>query len=335
MKHEKALMLDMGRKFFTKKWILNLVDYMHELKMNTLQLHFSENEGFRIECETYPEIVSKDHLTKVEVREIIDYAKVRGIQIIPDFDTPGHLKQILAHYPQFQLEKVDNQCVVKETKALDITNNSARLFIKRIYEEYAKLFHDSTYFHIGADEFIEFDEVERYPSLIKYAKKHYGADATGMEVYIEYTNEIAEFVERLGFIPRVWNDGFYRKNRECRRLLNPIIQVCYWTKWNKNMAEPKTFIEKGHKLINFCDNYFYYVLGENAGYTYPTEEKIRNEWKINRFAHSGFLDSKEMESVIGTSFAVWCDKPEAQTEEEVFTGIRGPLKAMMDVLLRG
>lgn len=335
MKHEKALMLDIGRKFFTKKWILNLLDYMYELKMNTLQLHFSENEGFRIECETYPEIVSKAHLTKAEIREIIEYAKEYQIQIIPDFDTPGHLKQILIHYPHFQLEKIEENQMLKEEKALDITNQEAREFIKKIYEEYAKLFHDSIYFHIGADEFIEFDKIEQYPQLIEHAKEHYGADATGLEVYIEYTNEIADHVEQLGFIPRVWNDGFYRKNRKCSVTLNSKIEVCYWTKWDPNMAEPETFIEKGHKLINFCDNYFYYVLGENAGYTYPTAEKIRNEWKINRFPHNGFLEPKEMESVIGTSFAIWCDKPDAQTEEEVFAGIKSPLKAMMDIILEG
>ena len=331
--HEKALMLDMGRKFYTKEWILNLLDYMHQLKMDTLQLHFSENPGFRIECETYPEIVSEDHLTKSEVREIIDYAMEREIQIIPDFDTPGHLQQVLAHFPHFQLDKLEDGKVVKDERALDITNPEAREFIKKIYKEYAALFHESKFFHIGADEFIDFDKVDEFPVLIAYSKKHYGEDASGMEAYVEYTNEIAEFIESLGFTARVWNDGFYRKNRESLVELRPSIQICYWTKWNQNMAEPETFIEKGYQLINFCDNYFYYVLGENAGYTYPTEEKIRAEWTINRFPHGKHLGTKEMESVIGTSFAIWSDKPDAQTEEEVFAGIKEPLKAMMEMIL--
>ena len=331
--YEKALMLDMGRKFFTKEWILTLLDYMHELKMNTLQLHFSENEGFRIECEIIPEIVSEAHLKKVEVREIIEYAKVREIQLIPDFDTPGHLKQILQHYPHFLLEKNEKCMEDKEVKALDITSKAAREFIKKIYAEFAELFKESTYFHIGADEFIDFEKVESYPKLIEYSREHYGSHATGMEVYVEYTNEIADFIKALGFTPRVWNDGFYRKNQACLVKLNKDIQVCYWTKWHPSMAEPETFIESGHQLINFCDNCFYYVLGENNGYTYPTEEKIRTEWQVNRFPHNGYLSQEHMKSVIGTSFAIWCDRPDAQTEAEVFSGIKGPLKAMMEILL--
>jgi hexosaminidase len=334
MNREKALMLDCGRKFYTKEWILNLIDYMHELKMDTLQLHFSENEGFRIECETYPEIVSEDHLTKAEVRQIVDHATACGIQIIPDFDTPGHLRQILSHYPHFQLEKLEDGKMVKDLKALDITNLEAREFIKKIYQEYAELFHESKFFHIGADEFIDFDKVEEFPGLLEYSKKHYGENASGNEAYVEYTNEIAEYVEELGFTARVWNDGFYRKNRESLVELRPSIQVCYWTRCNINMAEPETFIEKGYQLINFCDSYLYYVLGECAGYTYPTEEKIRAGWTINRFPHKE-LGSNEMASVIGTSFAIWCDKPDAQTEAEVFAGISGPLKAMMDIILAG
>jgi len=335
MKYEKALMLDIGRKNFTKAWIFKLLDYLHELKMNTLQLHFSENEGFRIECESYPEIVSKEHFKKSEIREIIAYAKAYQIQIIPDFDTPGHLKQILTHYPHFQLEKTEDGQTTKEAKALDITNQEARNFIKKIYAEYASLFKDSKYFHIGADEFIEFDKINQYPQLVEYAKKHYGAQATGIEVYVEYTNEIAEFIQQLGFIPRVWNDGFYRKNRQCTIKLNQEIQVCYWTKWDPNMAEPEAFIENGHQLINFCDNYFYYVVGENAGYTYPTAKKIQNEWQINLFPHGKKLSPKAMTSVIGTSFAIWCDKPKAQSEDEILSGIKDPLKAMMDIILTG
>jgi len=333
MNYEKALMLDMGRKFYTKEWILNLVDYMAELKMNTLQLHFSENEGFRIECETYPEIVSEQHLSKKEVREIVDFATSKGISIIPDFDTPGHLKQILNFYPHLRLDKVENGETVQDLKAIDITKKEARDFIKKIYAEYAQLFHESKFFHIGADEFIDFDKVDEYPVLLNYSKEQYGVDASGMEVYVDYTNDIAQYVESLGFTARVWNDGFYRKNRESLVELHPSIQVCYWTKWNPNMAEPETFIEKGFKMINFCDNYFYYVLGENAGYTYPTGEKIRNEWTIDRFPHGRHLSDEDLTAVLGTSFAIWSDRPDAQTEDEVFLGIKDPLKAMMEKIL--
>ena len=321
---ERALMLDMARKFYSKDWIIKLIDFMATLEMNTLQLHFSENEGFRIECETYPSIVSEQHLSKVEIREIIDHAKANRIQIIPDFDTPGHQKLILEHFPQYKLSG--------DERALDITNPEAINFVKKLYQEYAELFHESQYFHIGADEFIHFDEVEKYPQLIADAREKYGEQASGMEGYVAFTNEIAAYVKELGFIPRAWNDGFYRQNRHSLVELSRDIEICYWTKWDKNMAEAQTFIDKGFKLINYCDNYLYYVLGENAGYSYPNEQKILDEWTINRFPHGQLLDDAAMQSVIGVSFAIWSDRPKAQTEAEVFRGIQGPLRAMMQVL---
>ena len=327
---ERALMLDNGRKFYSKEWILNLIDYLNKLEFNTLQLHFSENEGFRIESEIYPQIMSEQYLTKKEVREIIAYANERGIQIIPEFDTPGHLKQILNHFPHFQLEAEVDGKRVKNPKALNIVDKEARAFIKEIYAEYADLFKDSKYFHIGADEFIEFDKVEVYPDLVDYAKKHYGADATGIETYIEYTNEIIDYVCGLGFIPRVWNDGYYRTNRNPSIELDKRAEVTYWTRWDKFMADVVTHIDKGHQVINVNDNYFYYVLGENASYTYPTAEKINAEWHVEKFASHQVMTKEQMKSVEGVMFAIWSDIPDAQTEDEVFAGIKEPLRAMAD-----
>ena len=63
--------------------------------MNALQIHFSENMGFRIECETDPIYLSDQYLTKTEVREIfLAEAKKYGINVIPSFDSPGHVDQI-------------------------------------------------------------------------------------------------------------------------------------------------------------------------------------------------------------------------------------------------
>ena len=329
---ERALMLDMGRKYYSKEWLLRLIDYLHELEMNTLQLHFSENEGFRIESKLYPHIVSADHHTQDDIKEIIKYANDRGIQLIPDFDTPGHLQQILQFYPEYQLTEVKEGEKRKDPRSLNIANPEARAFIKSIYREYAELFAGSAYFHIGADEFIIFDDVAHYPELVADAKAHYGEAATGIETYVAYTNELIGEMTALGFTPRVWNDGFYRKNQHSLVTLDPRAEVTYWTKWHENMAEVATFIHKGHQLVNFNDNYFYYVLGEHASYTYPTKEKIETEWQVEKFASDQVLTPKQMEAVMGVSFAIWCDLADAQTEDEVFEGIQQPLRAMVNKL---
>lgn len=72
---ERGVILDIGRKFYSIDFLKELVDYMASLKMNALQLHFSDNEGFRLECETIPEITSEKFLTKQEMTDLIDYAE--------------------------------------------------------------------------------------------------------------------------------------------------------------------------------------------------------------------------------------------------------------------
>lgn len=328
---ERALMLDMGRKFYSKQWIMELVKQMSLFKLNTLQLHFSENEGFRIESESYPELVSEEYLTKEEIREILSFARAHYIEIIPELDSPGHLKRFLKQYPQWRLEREGQPDKLIDHRALDITNPEAVTAVFQLIAEYYELFQGCRYFHIGADEFVDFDNLAQYPRLLTFAKEQYGEDACGIEPYIDYTNRLAEATQAAGFIPRVWNDGFYRLNQASLVELTKAVEITYWTRWNSKMAPVNRFLELGYSVINFNDNYFYFVLGEAAGYTYPTTEKI-SQWEITLFPQSQRLSADEMEQVKGASFAIWSDQPQALTQDEVATKVNKPLEIFSEKL---
>lgn len=315
---ERCLMIDIGRKFYSLMDLKAVVRSMACFQFTHLQLHFSENEGFRIESEQFPEIVSEEYLTKQEIRELIAYAHEHRIAIIPDFDSPGHLRQVLAQKPEWQLPTADG---TRDDRALNILDSEAVAFIQEVYREYAQLFEDSTYFHIGADEFIDFDHLENFPQMIEAARERYGEKASGIEVFIDYVNELAAFVESLGFVVRVWNDGFYRLNRQEQTTLTENCQISYWTRWNQNMAPADVFFEKGYTMINHNDNFFYYVLGEAAGYTYPTYEKISNEFQLTTFANGQQVAQEQLAQTQAIALSVWADVPEAQTSREVIQAI--------------
>lgn len=319
---ERCVMIDMGRKFFSLAHLKQLIRSLALFQFTHLQLHFSENEGFRIESELHPEVVSKAHLKKSEVKEIIAYANYFFIQVIPDFDTPGHLQKILAHYPQYQLTCFDEAGnLTKDKKALNILDPAAIKLIQDFYREYGELFAESCYFHIGADEFVDFDQIERYPTLSAYAKEKYGADASGIEVFIEYVNQTIDFVRQLGFIPRVWNDGFFRLNRSEKLSLSPDCEISYWTRWNQNMAPVETFFEKGYEVINHNDNFFYYVLGEAASYTYPTYEKISQDFTLTTYAGNQVVAEQYLLQTPQIALAIWSDIPQAKTQAEVIADV--------------
>lgn len=325
----RIFMLDMARKYYSKATIFKFIDALSFAQFNFLQLHFSENEGFRIECETAPEIVSAEFLTKAEIKEIIQYAQVAGIEIIPDFDSPGHLKQILKDRPEWQLvKKTAEGTFEKNPTALDISNPEAVAFIVSIYQEFAELFTSSRYFHIGADEFVDFDEMEAYPEIQAYAKDVYGESAEGIDAFVGYVNHIIEKINQFGFIPQVWNDGFFRLNRAEVVKLSQAVEITYWTKWNKNMAPVETFIEKGYTVTNFNDNYFYYVLGENAGYTYPKYDKVLTNWTPTMWPQEQVVEVDPVQ-LPGVAIAVWNDIPDAQTQEEVLNNVSQIFFAVM------
>ncbi len=119
---ERRLHVDCARKYISKDWFIRQIREMSYMKMNALQIHFSENMGFRIECETDPSIVSDQYLTKTEVREILAEAKKYGINVIPSFDSPGHVDQILKAHPEYgQVNTSGNHY----KSGLDVTNPEA------------------------------------------------------------------------------------------------------------------------------------------------------------------------------------------------------------------
>lgn len=335
---ERALHLDIGRKFYPKAWILDRLREMSELKLNTLQLHFSEHEGFTFESERHPEVMSERYLTKAEIREIIAEAKRLHIALIPSLDSPGHLAYALRHRPEWLLKNKNGE---PARGALDITNPEAVAFVRDLIDEYAELFAGSDYFHIGGDEFIDFSHFADYPQLGRYAREELGIEGgTEVDAYVAYLNAVADRLEARGFVARVWNDGLYRDGQNQRVALKTSVQITYWTKWDRKMATAQTFADKGHELVNFNDAYFYYVLGEHAGYLYPTGAKIYESWHPGLLPRIAEGEPQEWtqpypSALIGCSFSVWSDKPEAQTIEEVAAGIREPLRAMAELAWNG
>lgn len=331
---ERALHIDIGRKFYTAEWIMERIREMSRLRLNTLQLHFSENEGFRLMSESHPEVMSDEYLTKQEMKAIIHTAARYHIAVIPSLDSPGHLGQALRTHPDWLLK---NSAGAVAPGALDITNAAARQFVLELIDEYAELFAGSTHFHIGGDEFINFGQFGEFPQLEQYARDVLNiGGGTGVDTYIDYLNGVAEHLESKGWIVRAWNDGLYRGDQIQRITPKSSIQITYWTKWHEMMAPVEEIIAQGHQVINFNDAYFYYVLGEHAGYTYPTGEKICNSWHPGLFpqrsggAKQEYPAGSYPRELIGCSFSIWSDKPEAQTEAEVAVGIRGPLSAMAE-----
>src|SRR5699024_1532451 len=118
----------------------------------------------------------------------------------------GHVDQILKAHPEYG--QISNKGT-HYPSGLDVTNPEAVAYIRSLYDEYMELLEGCTDFHIGGDEYMEFDRgpfTTDYKSVLNdYAKEPLGPDAQWKDVLANYINELAEYVYSKGFKPRVWN----------------------------------------------------------------------------------------------------------------------------------
>ncbi|MEN5075225.1 glycoside hydrolase family 20 protein, partial [Isoptericola cucumis] len=324
---ERALMLDIGRKYWTPEWIKALIREMSYLKLNTLQLHISEGLGFGIESTRHPEIVSEQHLTKAEVREILDVARDHHVRVHPDVDTPAHLEHILAFHPEHQLVLADG---TRHPSHLDFSRPAARTLVHEIVEEMCDLF-DGGVFHLGGDEFFPApwqgtgDDVvsdRTAPQLVAYAREATGDPAaTVFDGYEVYLNELADLVRARGYTPRAWNDDIYPGEGVTR--LDPGIQADVWIRWNDTKPTAADYAAAGHELVNANGDYLYFILtadGLGQG-PHKNPRGIYERWTPRTFmgaaGSAGDFVLPAGTPMRGAHLSVWCDTPDAMTQEQV------------------
>ena len=296
--------------------------------MNVLWLHFSENEGFRIDSERHPEVPSRFHLTKDEVREIIALCGDLFVDINPALDCPGHLGTALLEHPRWRLNR---QMTEPLYSALDITNPEARAFLLELVDEYAELFAGSKVFHIGGDEFIDFNHFELFPEMEACAKERLGPDCGGVDLYVDFLNEVIAHVRAKGFQVRVWNDGLFRPDQAEHVELDRNVQIGFWSNWDKGMAPLQAFLDRGYQVVNYHSEYLYFILLIRQDYKDPDPERILKEWAPGRFPTHPLTGPQTLDpasrQMLGCCYSIWSDWPDLEDEEEVDRRSRDSIRA--------
>ncbi|GHA08477.1 hypothetical protein GCM10010389_54500 [Streptomyces echinoruber] len=324
----RGLMLDIARKPFTAGWIEDRVRELGDLKFNELGLHFSDDQGFRIESSTHPEVVSANHLTKAQVRRIVALAASRHITVVPEIDSPGHLGAVLAAHPDLQLRSASGPAA---RGAVDISKGKAATVVDDLLKEYAGLFAPRAW-HLGGDEYRPLtlsDPAATYPQLAAAARRKYGSGGTVADLTTGWLNDRARTVRAVGRTLRAWNDGFYRSSS-----VPPAkdLQVAYWTGKEIGARQPVEYLAAGRKVVNYNDEYLYYVLGQPQTFVYPTGQRIYEQWTPRVLRGSQAVPARYDGQILGGSLAVWCDLAGAQTQDQVAAGIRMPLRATIQKL---
>ncbi len=197
----RGLLIDVARHWQPKEVIKRQLDGMALVKMNVLHLHLSDDQGFRIESLTHPELhqygSDGQYFTHGDIREILAYAAARGIRVVPEFDMPGHATSWLAGYPQLGSQPGPYELIRTWgifDPALDPTNEAVYELLDGFLGEMAALFPDP-YIHIGGDE-VNGRHWDANPRIQQFIRDHNLDGNTGLQTH--FNLRVQEILTRHG-----------------------------------------------------------------------------------------------------------------------------------------
>jgi hexosaminidase len=173
----RCLMIDSARHFIPLDVLRRNIDGLEAVKMNVFHWHLSENQGFRVESKKFPKLqeMGSDGLyyTQDEIHDLIEYARDRGIRVVPEFDVPGHSTAWFVGYPEYASGpgpySIERRWGVFDP-AFDPTQEKTYRFLDQFFGEMAKLFPDH-FFHVGGDE-VNGKEWDANPKIQEFKKAH-------------------------------------------------------------------------------------------------------------------------------------------------------------------
>ncbi len=205
----RGLMLDAGRHFMPVETVRQTLDGMEAVKLNVFHWHLSEDQGFRVESRTFPLLQQKgsdgNYYTQDQIREVIEYARDRGIRVIPEFDMPGHATAWFVGYPDLASGSGPYQIERKWgifDPAMDPTRESTYVFLDKFIGEMTALFPDA-YFHIGGDE-CNGKEWDRNQRIQQYMREHNLKDDAALQAY--FTSRVQKLVTKRNKITVGWDE---------------------------------------------------------------------------------------------------------------------------------
>jgi hexosaminidase len=184
----RGLLIDACRHFMPPATIRQTLDGMAMVKLNVLHWHLSDDQGFRVETHRYPRLhqLGSDGLfyTQDEIRDIVEYARDRGIRVVPEFDMPGHATSWFVGYPQFASApgpyQIERRMGVFDP-TFDPTREATYHFIEGFLAEVVTLFPDP-YWHIGGDE-VNGKQWNQSPAVRRFRREHNLKDNDALQAY--------------------------------------------------------------------------------------------------------------------------------------------------------
>lgn len=311
----RGYMLDTCRHFFTVEEIKKQIDAISNLKLNVFHWHLTEDQGWRIQIDKYPlltEIGSKRKgtrwdgkpveafYTKEDIKEVIEYAKSRHIDVMPEIDIPGHFSAAIAAYPMLSCD--GEACEVKEGFGIHehvccAGKETSYAFLFDVLDEVFELF-PYEYIHLGGDEALRIKWLS-CPDCQKTIEDNGLKNED--ELQSHFMSRIAAHCEKAGKKVINWNDGMVAENTR------KSIIVHYWNQSKENKEAAIRHTKGGSKGI--ISPFFSYYLDYPYGMT-PLKKTYNYCMEKEGFDQS---------SIIGLEAPLWTEYVDTISHAEFMT----------------
>lgn len=263
---ERGLMVDVARAYYTTDWLKSHIRDLAFLKLNTLHLHFTDSEAFRLESTSHPELNSVGPIySKADITDLIAFATKYRVTIIPEIDLPGHAQIVKLAHPELGLFGVYG--------SLDVTLPATYSITQDLLNEYIPLF-PGPYWHMGSDEYmLSRDQFDTFPQFAQFAQTNFGPTATSFDPFLYFINWTDTQVKAQGKTLRIWGDAWtYRNTTGDAVGLNKDIDVELY-----NGGNPGGAIAAGYSIIQASSYPLYYVTVD----PYTTSSYLYEQWEPN------------------------------------------------------
>lgn len=306
----RTLMVDLVREWIPAHRVYRYIDVCFMQKLNHLHLHLVDDQRFTLPSKAFPELPTpNEHYTEEDIRGFCEYAKLRGITLVPELEIPGHARHLTKSYPEVfanvMPQGVDATIVTEEGLTINASNivcagkKATMDGIRAILEEICELFPDSPYIHLGGEEAAI--KAWTYCEHCKaYMREHHIEDE--YDLYSEFIARVTDMVFDLGRTPIVW-EGFPKKGSE--RINRNTVVIA----WESHYQLVTDLLAAGFRIINASWQPLYIVDGIALrwGPKEILEWNVYNwqHWWENSVAKLNPIHVPPTEQVLGAQICAW------------------------------
>lgn len=289
----RGLLLDSCRHWMPVEVVERTLDGMEAVKMNVLHFHLSENQGFRVESKKFPKLQDMGsnglYYTQDEIRELIAYARDRGIRVMPEFDMPGHSTSWFVGYPELASGpgpyEIEKHWGIFDP-AMDPTKESTYKFLDKFIGEMTELFPDE-FFHLGGDE-VNGKQWDANPEIQRFMKSHGLKTNNDLQTY--FNQRVVKIIQKYKRTPMGWDEVLHPDLPK-----DVIVQS-----WRGPESEAKA-VQEGHRAL--LSHGYYLDLGESAEKHYLVDPLAGD---------AANLSAEQQKMILGGEACMWSERVTAE-----------------------